>query len=174
MKFSETELPGVYQIDLQEISDERGFFARGWCATEFAEHGLAANISQINVSQNHAAGTVRGMHMQIAPHEEAKLVRCSRGAIFDVAVDMRPSSAHYLQWFGCELSASNRRALFVPEGFAHGYQTLCDDTEVFYLVSESYAPGAEFGFRYDDPKVAIRWPGEFNVVSDKDRQWSPL
>lgn len=171
MKFDETTLPGVFLVDLQPSVDDRGFFARGWCQNEFANHGLTANISQVNISQNHQAGTIRGLHLQMAPHAEAKLVRCSKGRIFDVAIDMRPSSPTYLHWVGHELSDRNRSALFIPEGFAHGYQTLTDDTEVFYLISESYAPGAEAGFRYDDPRIGIKWPMKVKSISDKDANW---
>jgi len=174
MKFSESPLPGVYVVDLEPVADDRGFFARGWCKNEFEEHGLTANICQVNLSQNHFAGTLRGLHMQSAPYEEAKLVRCSRGTIFDVAVDMRKNSEHYLRWFGCELSAENRTALFVPKGFAHGYQTLSEDTDVYYLVSEFYAPGTEVGFRFDDPKIGISWPTDIREISDKDRSWELL
>lgn len=168
MKFEETSLPGVFLIDLEPASDDRGFFARAWCQKEFADHGLTARISQVNLSQNHRTGTLRGLHMQTEPHAEAKLVRCIRGTIFDVAIDMRKSSPTYLQWTGHELSAENRSALFIPEGFAHGYQTLSEDTEVFYLISEFYAPGAEAGFRYDDPKIGIEWPMDVREISDKD------
>ena len=174
MKFEETALQGLMLVDLEFASDNRGFFARGWCKNEFSEQGLTAEISQVNISQNKVAGTLRGLHMQREPHAEAKLVRCSRGSIFDVAVDMRESSPTYLQWSGHELSADNRRALFVPEGFAHGYQTLSDDAEVFYLASEFYAPGAEAGFRFDDPRIGIEWPRDVVVISDKDASWPLL
>ena len=174
MKFEETTLPGVFLINLEAATDDRGFFARGWCQREFADHGLTANICQVNLSQNHKAGTLRGLHLQAEPHEEAKLVRCVRGGIFDVAIDMRKSSSTYLHWVGCELTAENRSALFVPKGFAHGYQTLTDNTEVFYLISEFYAPGAEAGFRYDDPSIGIEWPLNVNVISDKDANWPLL
>lgn len=174
MKFEETSLPGVFLIGLEPAGDDRGFFARTWCRREFAEHGLTAEIDQVNVSQNNLAGTLRGMHMQTAPYAEAKLVRCIRGTVFDIAVDMRESSESYLHWVGYELSDKNRNALFIPEGFAHGYLTLTDDTEVFYLASESYAPGAEAGFRYNDPKIGIEWPADINVISDKDAAWPLL
>jgi dTDP-4-dehydrorhamnose 3,5-epimerase len=174
MKFEETKLPGVFLVDLESANDNRGFFARGWCKKEFADHGLTAEINQVNVSQNHLAGTLRGLHMQTEPYGEAKLVRCISGSIFDVAVDMRESSPTYLQWSGHELSAENRRALFIPEGFAHGYQTLADDTEVFYLVSEFYAPGAEAGYRYNDPRIGIEWPADVIVISEKDAGWPLL
>lgn len=169
MKFEESPLPGVFIIDLEPAEDDRGFFARGWCQKEFSDHGLTSELRQVNISQNHGIGTLRGLHMQSAPHEEAKLVRCSRGKIYDVAVDMRKTSPNYLQWFGHELSSENRTALYIPRGFAHGYQTMTDDSEVFYLISDFYAPGAEIGFRYDDPKIGINWPGEVLAMSDKDR-----
>ena len=174
MIFDETSLPGVFLIGLESASDERGFFARGWCRGEFADHGLTAEISQVSISQSYKSGTLRGLHLQTEPHAEAKLVRCTRGCIFDVAVDMRESSPTYLHWTGHELSAANRNGLFIPEGFAHGYQTLTDDAEVFYLISEYYAPGAEEGFRYDDPKIGIDWPMEVNVISKKDTAWPLL
>jgi dTDP-4-dehydrorhamnose 3,5-epimerase len=172
MIFTETELPGAFVIDIEPREDDRGFFARAWCADEFAEHGLTTRVAQSNVSFNHRQGTLRGMHYQVAPHEEAKVVRCTRGAIFDAIIDLRPDSPTYKQWTGVELSADNRRALYVPEGFAHGYQTLAPDTETFYQVSERYAPGAERGVRWDDPAFAIEWPDAGNVfLSEKDATW---
>jgi dTDP-4-dehydrorhamnose 3,5-epimerase len=172
MVFRETELRGAYVIDLEPIEDERGFFARAWCVNEFADHGLNPRLVQCNVSFNHRKGTLRGMHFQTAPHEEAKIVRCTRGAIYDVIVDLRPASATFKGWIGVELTAENRSMLYVPEGFAHGYQTLVEDTETFYLVSEFYAPGAEGGLRWNDPTFGIAWPDEQGVfLSDKDRNW---
>jgi dTDP-4-dehydrorhamnose 3,5-epimerase len=171
MIFREASLPGVYVIDLEPMEDSRGFFSRGWCRKEFEKNGLTAEIKQINVSYNRDAGTLRGLHLQQEPFAEAKTVRCTSGAIFDVAVDMREASPGYLQWCGIELSASNHRSLYVPEGFAHGYLTLTPDTEVMYGVSEFYAPGAESGMRYDDPAIGIRWPAEVVVISDKDAAW---
>ncbi len=171
MKFNETPLADAYVIELEPMADERGFFARGWCSREFEEHGLAANIAQANVAFTHSAGTLRGVHYQVAPHEEAKLVRCTSGALFDVIVDIRPDSATFGHWYGVELSAENRKMLYVPQGFAHGYQTLTDGTEAFYQVSEFYAPGAEQGIRYDDARFAIEWPLAIQVISDKDANW---
>lgn len=171
MKFTETPLADAYVIGLEPMTDERGFFARGWCSREFEEHGLAANIVQANVSFNHSAGTLRGMHYQVAPHEESKLVRCTSGALFDVIIDLRADSATFGQWFGVELSAANRQMLYVPHGFAHGYQTLTDGTEAFYQVSEFYAPGAEQGIRYNDARFAIEWPLAVTVISEKDASW---
>lgn len=172
MLFTETELPGAYIVDIEPIEDERGFFARAWCANEFAEHGLTTRIAQSNVSFNRRQGTIRGMHYQAAPHAEVKLVRCTRGAIFDVIVDLRAESPAYKRWTGVELSGDNRRALYVPEGFAHGYQTLVPETETFYQVSEFYTPGAERGLRWNDPAFAIEWPDPDNAfMSEKDASW---
>jgi dTDP-4-dehydrorhamnose 3,5-epimerase len=172
MVFKETRLGGSYVIDLEAIEDERGFFARTWCAREFADHGLNPHLAQGNVSFNRRKGTLRGMHFQKPPHEEAKVVRCTRGAIYDIIVDLRPDSPTFKSWIGVELTAENRSMLYVPEGFAHGYQTLVDDAETLYLVSEFYAPEAEAGVRWNDPAFAIQWPdpdGAF--LSEKDRSW---
>jgi dTDP-4-dehydrorhamnose 3,5-epimerase len=170
--FEETRLPGAFLVDLERREDSRGFFARTWCANEFADHGLTTEVVQANVSFNPRQGTLRGMHFQRAPHAETKLVRCTRGAIYDVVVDLRRDSDTYKEWVGVELSADNRRALFVPEGFAHGYQTLVPDAEVFYQVSEYYTPGAEGGVRWDDRAFGIEWPDPDNAfLSDKDRSW---
>jgi dTDP-4-dehydrorhamnose 3,5-epimerase len=170
--FSETELRGAFVVDLEPRGDERGFFARAWCAREFRDHGLSPALVQCNISFNPHRGTVRGMHFQRVPHAEAKLVRCTRGALFDVIIDLRPESPTFKRWTGVELTADNRRALFVPEGFAHGYQTLVADTEAFYQVSEFYAPEAEGGVRWDDPAFGIEWPlATEPVLSDKDRNW---
>ena len=172
MIFHETELPGAYVIDIEPREDERGFFARAWCANEFAEHGLSTELVQCNLSYNHRRGTVRGMHFQLAPHAEVKLVRCTRGSIYDVIVDLRPDSPSYTRWIGVELTAENRRMIYVPKGFAHGYQTLEDGTETFYQVSSFYAPGAEGGLRWDDPAIGIEWPhADERVVSEKDSSW---
>jgi dTDP-4-dehydrorhamnose 3,5-epimerase len=172
MRFTRTELQGACVIDLEPIEDARGFFARAWDERELAEEGLETRIAQCNVSYNSRKGTLRGMHLQRPPYEEVKLIRCPRGSLFDVIIDLRPESASYKQWMGVELSADNRRMLYVPRGFAHGFQTLEDDTETFYMVSESYVPGAEAGVRWDDPAFGIEWPlGEPNVISDKDRSW---
>jgi dTDP-4-dehydrorhamnose 3,5-epimerase len=172
MIFSETELPGAYVIDLEPIEDERGFFARSWCEREFSKHGLSTKIAQANISFNKRKGTLRGMHFQKPPHAEVKLVRCTRGAIYDVIIDLRPDSPARSRWIGVELTAENRRMLYVPKLFAHGFQTLADDTEIFYLVSDFYAPEAEGGVRWDDPAFGIDWPlGEPTDISDKDRGW---
>jgi dTDP-4-dehydrorhamnose 3,5-epimerase len=170
--FTETELPGAYVIDLERREDERGFFARAWCADEFAQHGLSTKLVQANLSFNVQKGIVRGMHFQVEPHAEDKLVRCTRGAIYDVIIDLRPESDTYKRWLGVELDADSRRALYVPQGFAHGYQTLAPDTETFYLVSEWYTPDAERGVRWDDPAFGIEWPDPANaILSEKDRSW---
>jgi dTDP-4-dehydrorhamnose 3,5-epimerase len=171
MIFIETELKGAYIIDLERREDERGFFARTWCQQEFEAHGLVARIVQANTSYNKAKGTLRGMHYQRAPHAETKLVRASRGAIYDVIVDLRPDSPTFKRWIGVELTADNRRALFVPEGFAHGFQTLEDNTDVSYQVSAFYTPGAEGGLRYNDPAFDIEWPLPVSVISPKDADW---
>lgn len=171
MIFKETKLQGAYLIQLKELVDDRGFFARTWCQREFDEMGLVARIVQSNMSFNHKKGTLRGMHYQVSPYEETKLIRCTRGAIYDVIVDLRADSPTYCQWIGAELAADNRHMLFVPEGFAHGFQTLKDDTEVTYQVSQFYTPGAERGARYDDTAFGIDWPIPVSAISDKDKGW---
>lgn len=172
MIFSETALPGAYVIDLERIEDERGFFARAWCERELTEHGLETRIAQSNVSFNKHKGTLRGMHFQRPPHQETKLIRCIRGGLFDVIIDLRPDSTGYKRWMGVELTADNRRMLYVPRGFAHGFQTLEDDTETLYMVSEFYTPEAEGGVRWDDPAFAVEWPlGPPTEISEKDQQW---
>jgi dTDP-4-dehydrorhamnose 3,5-epimerase len=173
--FTETPLKGAFLIDLAPRADERGFFARAWCAHECAAYGLNPRLVQANVSHTMAAGTVRGMHFQVAPHQEAKVMRCVRGSIWDAIIDLRPESPTFLRWTGVELSALNHRMLYVPEGFANGYQTLADDSEVFYHVTEAYAPGAERGIRWDDPAVGIEWPDTgTRLVSRKDQDWPAL
>lgn len=171
MIFHPTDLQDARLIELKYIRDDRGFFARSFCAQEFAAHGLHATYVQQNSSQSLKKGAIRGLHYQRAPYAEVKLMRCLRGAIFNVIVDLRPESSTYTRWQGFELTAGNRRQLYVPEGFANGYQALVDEAEVAYLVSIPYAPGAEGGVRYDDPAFAIAWPSEVTVVSDKDRNW---
>ena len=171
MKFIETDLKGAYIIDIDEISDARGFFARAWCQREYENYGITSKIVQSNIAFNHKKGTLRGLHYQVAPHEETKLVRCTKGSIFDVMVDLRVESCTYGKWFGVELNEVNHRMLLVPEGFAHGYQTLQDNTEVFYQVSEFFNPDAELGVRYDDAKFGISWPLEVSVISEKDANW---
>ncbi|MEM7339178.1 MAG: dTDP-4-dehydrorhamnose 3,5-epimerase [Actinomycetota bacterium] len=174
MKFTETELSDAFVIDIEPIGDERGFFARWYCSREFAEHGIAPPDAQGNLSYNRHTGTVRGMHMQRPPASEAKLVRCVHGAILDVIIDTRKGSPTRWQSVGYELSADNRRALYVPEGFAHGYQTLTDDAEVMYQVSQFYSPGNEVGLRHDDPELGLSWPLPITSVSDKDSSWPLL
>lgn len=171
MIFAETTLPGVYLIDIEPIGDSRGFFSRFWCSKEFEAQGLSFEVAQINVSHNAEAGTLRGLHFQREPHAEAKVVACIRGSVFDVAVDIRADSPTYLQWFGAELNSEDRQMLYIPEGFAHGYQTLEDDTGLLYLVSEFYGPDAEGGLRFDDPAIGIEWPQTVASISDKDNNW---
>ncbi len=171
MIFSETPLQGAFVIEPAPRTDERGFFARVWCQHEFEEKGLTARVAQANLSLSKTKGMIRGMHYQIPPHAEAKTVRCTQGAIHDVIIDLRPSSPTYCAWFGVDLTADNHRMLYVPEGFAHGFQTLSDEAVVTYLVSEFYAPGFEQGVRFDDPIFGIEWPLAVTVVSDKDRGW---
>jgi dTDP-4-dehydrorhamnose 3,5-epimerase len=171
MKFHEAPLSGAAVIEIETHEDDRGFFARAFCQREFEEHGLGPTVAQANLAFNHKRGTLRGMHYQLPPAAEAKLIRCIRGAVYDVIVDLRLDSPTYLHHFGVELSADNRRALYVPELFAHGYQTLADDTEVLYQVSEFYTPGQERGLRHDDPLLAIDWPLPVSVISPKDAAW---
>jgi len=168
MIFTETPLAGAYVIALEPREDERGFFARAFCKNELAEHGLANEIVQANLSFNHRRGTLRGMHMQAPPHGEDKLVRCIAGAIWDAIVDLRPGSPTHLKWFGVELSAANRLMLYVPKGFAHGYQSLTDGSEVMYMVTQFYTPGAERGLRWNDPAFGIPWPVGDPILSPKD------
>ncbi|MBD2113509.1 MULTISPECIES: dTDP-4-dehydrorhamnose 3,5-epimerase [Cyanophyceae] len=174
MIFEATNLKDAFVIDLEIRSDDRGGFARTFCAKEFEEHGLKPMVAQCNMSFNYKKGTLRGMHYQLAPAAETKLVRCTRGAIYDVIIDIRPDSPTYMQHFGIELTADNRKALYVPELFAHGYQALTDDAEVIYQVGEFYSPGYEQGIRYDDPTFGIKWPIPVTVISEKDGQWPPF
>lgn len=174
MIFTETALKDAFIIDLEEKADARGFFARTFCAEEFAAHGLKPTVAQCNLSFNHQKGTLRGMHYQILPAAETKLIRCTQGAIYDVIIDMRPESPTYLSHIGVELTAENRRALYVPEMFAHGYQALTDGAEVVYQVGEFYTPGYERGLRYDDPLLGISWPLSATEMSEKDRNWPLL
>jgi len=170
MKFTETPLRGAYVIELEKRGDDRGFFARAFCEREFKEHGLNPHIAQINNSYSRHRGTLRGLHYQLAPKAEEKTIRCIRGALFDTIIDLRPDSSTYLQHFGIELTAENRTMLYVPKGFAHGFQMLEDHTETLYLSTEFYSAEHERGIRYNDPKFGIRWPMEPTVISDKDRQ----
>lgn len=174
MIFTETKLRGAFIVDLDVRGDERGFFARTFCQHEFEAHGLKPTVAQCNLSFNHKAGTLRGMHYQLAPAAETKLVRCTRGAILDVIVDLRKDSPTYLQHVAVELSEDNRRALYVPELFAHGYQALTDGAEVTYQVGEFYTPGFERGLRFDDPALGIRWPLPVTALSEKDAAWPLL
>jgi dTDP-4-dehydrorhamnose 3,5-epimerase len=171
MIFNATEIPGVSTVELEKRADDRGFFARGWCAHEFGDHGLPNRIAQMNISFNRRKHTLRGFHYQVAPYQEDKLLRCIRGAVHDVVVDLRPESPTFLRHIALELSAANYRMLLVPMGCANAFLTLADDTEVTYLVSEFYTPAAERGVRWDDPAFAISWPAEPAVISDKDRSW---
>ena len=167
-------LSGAYLIQLEPRSDARGTFARAYCANEFAAQGLMDSFVQGNISTNLKSGTVRGLHFQYAPHAEAKLVQCVKGSVYDVIVDIREESATYLRWAGVELSDSNDVMIYVPAGFAHGYQTLIDGANVLYLVSEFYTPEAEGGLRYSDPKLGIRWPLAVSEISEKDGRWPLL
>jgi len=171
MIFSETKLQGAFIIDPEKLEDDRGFFARSWCQREASAYGLHPQWVQCNVSFNRKKGTLRGMHYQCAPSEEAKLVRCTRGAIYDAIIDLRPASSTYRQWLGVELTAENRRMLYIPEGFAHGFLTLDDNTEIFYQMSEFYAPACARGVRWNDPAFGVQWPMEASVISDKDRSY---
>ena len=171
MNFQETPLKGAFVIQLNQLTDDRGFFARSYCQQEFEEHGLVPRVVQANVSYNIQKGTLRGMHYQISPYEETKLVRCTCGAIYDVIIDLRKDSATYKQWFGVELTAENHAMLYVPESFGHGFLTLADHTEVTYMVSQFYTPGSERGIRWNDPAIGIEWPGEAQVISQKDAGW---
>ena len=174
MIFTETKLKGAFILDIEKREDSRGFFARAFCQKEMAAHGLKPIIAQANLAFNIRKGTVRGMHFQYPPAAESKLVRCTRGAILDIIVDLRSESPTYLQHIEVELSEDNYRALYVPERFAHGYQALRDGTETSYQVGEFYTPDAEGGLRFDDPKLGLKWPLPISVVSDKDKAFKPL
>jgi|ERR1700722_12623827 dTDP-4-dehydrorhamnose 3,5-epimerase len=174
MIFTPTKLAGAYIIEPEPHQDARGFFARTFCAREFEEQGLATEFVQCSISANRIRGTLRGLHYQMAPSCETKVVRCTSGAIYDVVVDLRLESPTYLQHLGVELTAQNHRALYVPQLFAHGLQTLADETEVFYQISEYYAPEKSTGLRFDDPQLGIRWPLPVAVINDKDRSWPLL
>lgn len=171
MIFTETKLKGAFIIDLERREDPRGFFARAFCQNEFKAHGLKPVIAQANVAFNLKKGTVRGMHFQFPPAAETKLVRCTRGAILDIIVDLRPESATFLQWTAVELDEENQRALYVPERFAHGYQTLRDHTDTSYQVGEFYTPAAEGGLMYNDPRLGLKWPMPPTVISEKDQKF---
>ena len=174
MIFHETKLKGAFIVDLDKKDDDRGFFARAFCSREFEEHGLRPQVVQANMSYNHKKGTVRGMHYQVSPASEPKFIRCISGAIWDVIIDMRPDSPTYLQHIGVELSAENRRAIYVPDMFAHGNQALTDGAELLYLVGEFYTAGCERGVRFDDPVIGIEWPLPVTVISENDQSWPLL
>lgn len=169
MRFTETKIRGAFVVELEPIADERGFFARTYCEREFAEHGLCARFAQCSVSYNRRRGTLRGLHYQTAPYEETKLVRCTRGALYDVIVDVRAGSPTYARHVALVLSAENRTMLYVPPGLAHGFQTLEDETEIFYQISEPYRPEHAAGVAWDDPTLAIAWPEMARVISERDR-----
>ena len=171
MIFKETSLKGAYIIELEKIEDSRGFFSRVWCKREFEEKGLDSYVAQSNLSFNNQAGTLRGMHFQVSPFEETKLVRCTRGRIYDVIIDMRPESPTYNQWTAFELTEDNYKMLYIPKDFAHGYQTLEHNSEIYYQVSQFYSPGSESGIRHNDPSLNIEWPLDVSAISDKDRNW---
>lgn len=172
MIFKHTKLKGAFIIEMEPIGDIRGFFARAWCKKEFEEHGLKSYFVQGNITFSKSKGTLRGMHYQVAPYQEVKVVRCVKGAVFDVVIDLRSDSLTYGKWIGIELTEDNYKMLYVPEGFAHGYQTLEDNTEVSYHVSQFYCPESERGIRWDDPAFGIKWPPIRDlVISDKDRNW---
>jgi dTDP-4-dehydrorhamnose 3,5-epimerase len=174
MKFTSTRIPGVVVVDIEPVRDSRGFFARAWSPDEFSAAGIDVEWAQENVAFNEHKGTLRGLHFQLPPHAETKLVRCTRGRVWDVAVDLRPASPTFAQSTGVELNADNRRSLLVPVGCAHGYLTLSDHVEMRYLTSHPYAPQAASGVRYDDPALAVEWPEEVRLLSENDRTWQLL
>jgi dTDP-4-dehydrorhamnose 3,5-epimerase len=174
VKFHKTELDGAYIIELDKLADDRGFFARTWCQKELECQGLVARIAQTSVSFNTRAGTLRGMHYQAAPYEETKIVRCTRGAIYDVIVDLRHDSPTFRKWIAVELTANNYKMLYVPAHFAHGFITLDDNTEVLYFISEFYTPGAARGLRWNDPALGIIWPRPAEIISEKDADWPDI
>ena len=169
--FTEIQLSGAFLVEPQRHEDERGFFARSWCKREFKKHGLNSELVQCNISFNLKKGTLRGMHYQEPPHEETKLVRCTKGAIYDVIIDLRADSQTFRKWFSIELTEENRKVLYIPEGFAHGFLTLKENTEVFYQMSEFYAPGHAKGVRWNDSAFGIAWPEEITMISEKDKQY---
>lgn len=172
MRFEDSKLPGVVEIQLERHLDERGFFARTWCQNEFEAHRLNPKLVQCSLSFNQRKGTLRGMHYQAAPYQESKLVRCTRGAIFDVVIDLRPHSPAFKQWMSAVLDAENRNMLYIPEGCAHGFLTLADETEVFYQMSEFYHPESARGVRWNDPAFSIAWPAPAEVMSERDRNYA--
>jgi dTDP-4-dehydrorhamnose 3,5-epimerase len=171
VKFQETPINGVWVLEPERHLDGRGHFARRFCQREFAAHGLNPTVAQANTGFSRRRGTLRGIHYQVAPHLESKLVSCARGAIYDVVVDLRPGSPTFTRWLAVELSADDGKQVYIPEGCGHGYQTLTADAEVYYQASEFYAPGSAHGVRYDDPSFGIRWPLEVTSISEADRSW---
>lgn len=171
MIFVETKLKGAYIVKLKKHEDNRGFFARGWDQTILEQQGLIGTVTQQNIAFSKTKGTVRGLHYQKAPHQETKIIRCTRGAIFDVIVDLRPDSPTYKQWLGVTLAMDDYRVLYMPKDFAHGFQALEDNSEIMYLVSEPYTPGVEAGIRYNDPIISVEWPLPVTLISEKDMSW---
>ena len=171
MKFTETKLGGVFVVELEALEDERGFFARSWCAREFEAQGLQRHFVQSNISFNKKKGTLRGMHYQADPRQEVKLVRCTRGAIYDVVIDLRPDSPTFTKWISITLTEDNHMSAYIPEGFAHGFQSLEDCTEVFYQMSEFFAPECARGVRWNDPAFGIKWPPGERTISKKDQEY---
>jgi len=171
MIFNETKLKNAFIIEIEQLDDERGFFARAWDNKKFEEHGLNSKLVQSNISFTKKKGTIRGMHYQVPPYAEAKLIRCTRGKIYDAIIDLRTKSETFTKWMSVELSGINHRMIYVPEGFAHGFQTLEDNTEVFYQVTKEYNPNYEGGLRWDDPVFGIKWPLGKEIISKKDRSW---
>ncbi len=174
MNFTETSLKGAFLVELNKLKDDRGFFARGFCRNEFEQHGIEPFVAQVNISMSVQKGTLRGIHYQVAPHEETKLIRCTRGSVYDVIIDLRPDSATYRQWIGVDLTEDNYRMLFLPRGFGHGFLTTSENAEVTYMVSEFYTPGAERGIRWNDPAIGIDWPANVNSITEKDANWPLL
>jgi dTDP-4-dehydrorhamnose 3,5-epimerase len=168
VRFIPTPISGAFEIEVEPIDDNRGFFARTWCTSELSASGLNPNVRQCSISFNRLRGTLRGLHFQASPHAEAKIVRCTAGSVFDVLVDLRKDSPTYLRWHGAILTSENRKALYIPEGFAHGFQTLVDDTEVLYMISTTYHPDSARTIRYDDPDIAVAWPLDTIIASTKD------
>ncbi|HZH71855.1 MAG TPA: dTDP-4-dehydrorhamnose 3,5-epimerase [Mariniphaga sp.] len=169
MIFTETSLKGAFILEIKKLEDERGFFGRSWCKKEMEDHGLNGNVVQANTSLSMKKGTFRGFHFQKHPYEETKLIRCTKGAIYDIIIDLRKESPTFMQWFGAELTEDNYKMVYIPENFAHGFLTLTDNAEVYYLVTHPYTPNAEGGIRYDDPALNINWPIPVTVVSEKDK-----
>jgi dTDP-4-dehydrorhamnose 3,5-epimerase len=171
MIFTETKLKGAFVIEIKKIADDRGFFGRSWCKKEMEEHDLNGTIAQINTSLSKFKGTLRGLHFQIAPYQECKMIRCTKGAVYDMIVDLRPESPTFMQWFGEELTEDNHKALYSPKGFGQGFITLKDDSEITYFTTEFYAPGMDRGVRWNDPQFGIQLPLQPVIISEKDQNW---